>query len=58
MSAREIKPRETTLLDLLAELQAAHPCSEQALVAIALHMIRSGRVVLCGNYRGAIRTYG
>ena len=58
MSARETKPRETTLLDLLTEIQTAQPCSEQALVAIALHMIRSGRVVLCGNYRGAIRTFG
>ena len=43
--------------DLLNELQAAHPYSEKALVAIALHMIRSGRVVLCGNYGNAFRPY-
>jgi hypothetical protein len=57
MGTRDIKPRKTTLLDLLCELQASHPHSEKALVAVALHMIRSGRVVLCGNYSNAFRTY-
>ena len=58
MGTRDIKPRKTTLLDLLCEIQASsHPRSEKALVAVALHMIRSGRVVLCGNYSTAFRTY-
>lgn len=44
------KPRETTLLDLLVELQALGPYSEESLVALALSLIRSGSVVLCGTY--------
>lgn len=53
MAERNPAPRETTLLDLIQEIQQSAPCSEQAIVAIALYMIRSGRVVLSGNYRGA-----
>ncbi len=48
----ETKQRKTTLLDLLHELQAEGAHSEQALVAIVLNLIHSGRVVLCGTYAG------
>ena len=44
--------RKITLLDLLSELQAEGPHSEQALISLALHLISSGRVVLCGTYSG------
>ena len=58
MGAQDAKPRETTLLDLLSELQDGQPTSEKALVAVALHMIRSGRVILNGTYRGRVRIFG
>lgn len=45
--------RRVTLLDLLSELQAEGPHSEEALFALVLKLVRSGRIVLCGNYAGA-----
>lgn len=47
----EKRERKTTLLDLLHELQAEGPHSEQALVSLVINLVNSGRVVLCGNYR-------
>ena len=44
------KPRLITLLDLLSELQRTGSPSEQALVAMALDRILTGRVVLCGIF--------
>ena len=46
----ENQQRKVTLLDLLNELQAEGPHSEQALVALVLGLISSGQVLLCGNY--------
>jgi len=41
----------TTLLDLLIKLQREEPPrSERALVARAMRLVRSGRVVLCGIF--------
>jgi hypothetical protein len=48
--AMKNKQRKVTLLDLLNELQAEGPHSEQALVTLVLHLISSGQVLLCGNY--------
>jgi hypothetical protein len=48
--------RRVTLLDLLSELQAEGPHSEEALLALVLKLVRSGRVVLCGNYARTIGT--
>ena len=48
--------RRVTLLDLLSELQAEGPHSEEALLTLVLKLVRSGRVVLCGNYAGATGT--
>ena len=50
MATTEHIQRRITLLDLLNELMAEGPHSEQALVARVLEMVRSGNVVLCGNY--------
>ncbi len=44
--------QKITLLDLLIELQAHEPLSEQALVRLVLRLIRTRRVVLCGTYAG------
>jgi len=41
---------KTTLLDLLVSLQARGHYSEDALVAIAASLVKSGRVALCGIY--------
>jgi len=46
----EKQERKITLLDLLNELQAEGPHSEQALVSLVLNLVNSGRVVLSGNY--------
>ncbi|RMF20626.1 MAG: hypothetical protein D6760_11150 [Deltaproteobacteria bacterium] len=50
MRAVRSSPRLITLLDLLTELQQTGSPSEQALVAMALDRILTGRVVLCGIY--------
>lgn len=50
--------RRITLLDLLTELQAEGPHSEQALVSLVLRLVKSGRIVLCGNYAGTRSRFG
>jgi len=45
-------PRRSTLLELVSSL-AQQGTSEQEIVAIALDLVESGRVVLIGNFRGA-----
>jgi len=49
---------QTTLLDLLVELQAQGQLSEQALIALVLQLVNSGQVVLCGTYAGTRRLDG
>ncbi len=46
-------PRELTLLDLV---QAVSACAENEaeVVATVLHLLRSGRVRLRGNFRGSL----
>ena len=56
MDTTETAGRRMTLLDLLFELQAQGPHSEQALIARVLELVQSGRVVLCGNYAGSRMT--
>jgi len=44
---------KSTLLDLLVKLQRDEgPRSERALVARVVKLVRSGRVVLSGTFRG------
>lgn len=44
-------PRRTTLLELVCAVgEVTH--DERELVATVLHLLESGRVTLCGNFRG------
>lgn len=45
------EPRDTTLLDLVGAVCEVTSDDEEV-VATVLHMLRSGRVRLCGNFRG------
>ena len=56
MVTTEKTGRRITLLDLMSELQAEGPHSEEALLALVLNLVRSGRVVLCGTYAGTSGT--
>jgi len=48
------EPHDTTLLDLVGAVCDVTGDDEEV-VATVLHMIRSGRVRLCGNFRGRER---
>jgi hypothetical protein len=49
-------PKDTTLLDLVGAVAEVAE-DENEVVATVLHMIRSGRVRLCGNFRGLEREF-
>jgi len=44
-------PRRTTLLELVCAVGEVTR-DERELVATVLHLLESGRVILCGNFRG------
>lgn len=44
--------RQTTLLDLV-EAISDYASSDAEIVATVVHMVNSGMVQLCGNFRGA-----
>jgi hypothetical protein len=44
-------PHETTLLELVRAVSEVTP-DDREVVATVLHLLGSGRVVLCGNFRG------
>jgi hypothetical protein len=46
------EPRDVTLLELVGSVCEVTD-DEDEVVAIVLHLIRSGRVRLCGNFRGS-----
>ena len=50
-------PQELTLLDLVVAVNE-HARSEAEVVATVLHLLRSGRVRLCGNFRGSLLEEG
>jgi len=45
------KNRRTTLLDLVQAVQD-HCRSDAEVVAVIMHMVNTGRVVLCGSFAG------
>lgn len=45
--------RELTLLDLVQAV-LCEAKSDREVVATVLHLLRSGRVRLCGNFRGSL----
>jgi hypothetical protein len=49
----ELQVEELTLLDLVQAVSIS-ATSEVEVVATVLHLIRSGRVRLCGNFRGSL----
>ena len=50
--ARSHAPRSTTLLELVRAIGEVAE-DDREVVATVLHLLRSGRVQLCGNFRGA-----
>ena len=46
--------QETTLLDLIVELQRRGVRSEAELVALVTELLRCGRIRLIGTYRGSM----
>lgn len=51
LTARATEPRATTLLELVTAI-ASVTDDDREIVATVLHLLRSGRVHLCGNFRG------
>ena len=51
-AAAQPTPRETTLLELVRTISEVTN-DEREVVATVMHMLDSGRVRLCGNFRGA-----
>lgn len=51
-TASQAPPRETTLLELVRAI-GDETDDEREVVATVMHMLDSGRVRLCGNFRGA-----
>ena len=49
---KEPEPKSLTLLELVGSLCDVHDDDDEV-VAIVLQMLRSGRVRLCGNFRGS-----
>ncbi len=49
--------QETTLLDLVTAV-SEHAHSDAEVVATVLHLLRSGRVRLCGSFRGSLLEEG
>jgi hypothetical protein len=49
--------QEITLLDLVVAV-SEHARSEAEVVATVLHLLRSGRVRLCGSFRGSLLEEG
>ena len=45
-------PAKVTMLDLVSTV-SDFARSENELIATVVHMVNSGSVVLCGNFRGA-----
>ena len=45
-------PAESTLLDLVTAV-SEYASTESEVVATIVHLVNSGRVRLCGNFRGA-----
>ena len=45
-------PAESTLLDLVIAV-SEYATTESEVVATIVHLVNSGRVRLCGNFRGA-----
>jgi hypothetical protein len=45
-------PAESTLLDLVTAV-SEYATTESEVVATIIHLVNSGRVRLCGNFRGA-----
>jgi hypothetical protein len=45
-------PAESTLLDLVTAV-SEYATTESEVVATIVHLVNSGRVRLCGNFRGA-----
>jgi len=45
-------PAESTLLDLVTAV-SEYANTESEVVATIVHLVNSGRVRLCGNFRGA-----
>jgi len=51
LRARRAESRATTLLELVTAI-ASVTDDDREVVATVLHLLRSGRVQLCGNFRG------
>ena len=51
-TATQAAPRDTTLLELVRAIGEVTD-DEREVVATVRHMLDSGRVRLCGNFRGA-----
>jgi len=51
----EVAVQETTLLDLIVELQRRGVRSETELVALVTELLQTGRIRLLGAYRGSER---
>jgi hypothetical protein len=45
--------RDITMLDLVTAV-AQHTDSEAELIATVIHLVNSGTVRLCGNFKGAL----
>ena len=45
-------PRDMTLLDLVSAV-SVHARSEAEVIATVVHLVNSGRVRLCGNFKDA-----
>ena len=50
-AAQQAAPRETTLLELVRSIGEV-TSDEREVVATVMHLLDSGRVRLCGNFRG------
>jgi hypothetical protein len=51
LTARSTESRATTLLELVTAITSVTD-DDREVVATVLHLLRSGRVHLCGNFRG------
>lgn len=49
--------QETTLLDLIVELQRRGVCNEAELVALVTELLRCGRIRLIGTYGGSMASF-
>jgi len=52
-TVQDMRTRETTLLELVQAVSSV-ASSDAEVVATVLHLLRSGRVRLCGSFRGSL----